>query len=194
MVLYPFDVEELHANLDHYVDMVFASLESEFLTMPKGQGFVEYPIFEAGYESLKQVTQGFRNFDPKAISAALLDTPMIFIVLRAMLGFTPPEWAYMASRHTGLSISQGHARTLDRNIRLAPLTPLKCKVDGMIRLDALVQTACALLQEGTSRAEPGKLHRLDKADTKHGRWARLRSAAGRHEKATVGDQGQCLYA
>lgn len=154
--------------LDHYVDVVFASLESDFLTMPKGQGFVEYPTFEAGYESLKQATQGFHNFDPEAVSSALLDTPMIFIVLRAMLGFTPPEWAYMASSHTGLSITQGHARTLDRNIRLAPLAPLKCKGDGMARLDALVQTACALLQEGAPSAESGKLHRLDKADTKHG--------------------------
>lgn len=168
MVQYPIDLEELHANLDHYVDVVFASLESDFLTMPKGQGFVEYPIFEAGYESLKQVTQGFRSFDPKAISVALLDTPMIFIVLRAMLGFTPSEWAYMASRRTGLSITQGYARTLDRNIRLAPLTLLKIKRDGMARLDALVQTACTLLQKGAPSAAPCKLHRLDKADTKHG--------------------------
>ncbi|RRD69145.1 MULTISPECIES: hypothetical protein [unclassified Desulfovibrio] len=170
MVQYPFeaDLAELQANLDHYVDVVFASLESDFLTMPKGQGFVEYPTFETGYEALKQATQGFRNFDPEAVRAALLQTPMIFIVLRVMLGFTPPEWAYMASSHTGLSITQGHARTLDRNIRLAPLASLKCKGDGMARLDALVQTACSLLQEGAPKAEPDKLHRLDKADTKHG--------------------------
>ncbi|MDL2207742.1 hypothetical protein LJB82_03360 [Desulfovibrio sp. OttesenSCG-928-M16] len=93
---------------------------------------------------------------------------MIFIVLRTMLGFTPPEWAYMASSHVGLSITQGHARTLDRNIRLAPLSPLKCKADTLTRLDALVRTACSLLQQGAPEAEPGKLHRLDKADTRHG--------------------------
>ena len=42
MAQYPFeaDLTELHANLDHYVGVVFASLESDFLTMPKGQGFV----------------------------------------------------------------------------------------------------------------------------------------------------------
>jgi len=170
MVQYPFeaDLAELHTNLDYYVGVVFASLESDFLTLPKGQGFVEYPVFETGYEALKQATNAFRIFDPEAVRAALLETPMIFIVLRAMLGFTPPEWAYMASSHTGLNITQGHARTLDRNIRLAPLTQLKCKGDGMARLDALVQTACYLLQEGAPSSEPGKLHRLDKADTKHG--------------------------
>lgn len=52
MTQYPFEVElpELRANIDQYVDVVFASLESDFLTMPKGQGFVEYP-------SLKLVTR-----------------------------------------------------------------------------------------------------------------------------------------
>ncbi|MDR3175634.1 MAG: hypothetical protein LBU06_03780 [Desulfovibrio sp.] len=170
MARYPFEADfaDLHANLDHYADIVFASLKSDFLTMPKGRGFVEYSTFETGYEALKQATQGFRDFDPEAIRAALLHTPMIFIVLRAMLGFTPPEWAYMAGSHTGISVTQGHARTLDRDIRLAPLAPLRRKGGGMARLDALVQTACALLQEGAPDAKLGKLHRLDKADTKHG--------------------------
>jgi hypothetical protein len=170
MAQYQFEVEltELHANLDHYVDVVFSSLESDFLTMPKGQGFVEYPAFETGYEALKQATQNFHSFEPEAVRAALLEMPMIFIVLRTMLGFTPPEWAYMASSHAGVNISQGHARTLDRKIRLAPLSPLKCKADALARLDALVRTACGLLQDGAPAAEPDKLHRLDKADTKHG--------------------------
>lgn len=170
MVQYPFkaDLIELRANLDHYVDVVCASLESDFLTMPKGQGFVEYPAFETGYEALKQATQNFHEFDPETVRTALLKTPMIFIVLRTMLGFTPPEWAYMASCHSGVSITQGHARTLDRNIRLTPLTPLRCKADSLVRLDALVRTACSLLQEGAPVAELGRLHRLDKADTKHG--------------------------
>ena len=170
MAQFPFEAElaELHTNLDHYVDEVFASLESDFLTMPKGQGFVEYSIFEAGYEALKLATQNFHNFDPETVRAALLETPMVFIVLRTMLGFTPPEWAYMASSHTGIKISQGHARTFDRNIRLTPLTPIRSKGDSLTRLDALIRTACSLLQEGAPNAEPGRLHRLDKADTKYG--------------------------
>ncbi|MDR1578046.1 MAG: hypothetical protein LBT86_07465 [Deltaproteobacteria bacterium] len=170
MSQYPFeaDLTELQANLDHYVDVIFAALESDFLTMPTGKGFVEYPTFETGYEALKQATQSFRGLDPKAVRVALLQTPMIFIVLRAMLGFTPSEWAYMASSHTGLDITQAHARNLDRNIRLAPLTPLKCIDCNLARLDALVKTACFLLREGAPKVKSGKLHRLDKADTKHG--------------------------
>lgn len=167
---HPFEAElaDLHTNLDHYVDMVFASLESEFLTMPKGQGFVEYPAFENGYEALKQATQNLRRFEPDIVQSALLKTPMILIVLRTMLGFTPPEWAYMASSHTGITITQSAIRTLDRTIRLNPFAPLKHTSTTLARIDALVRTACSLLQEGAPISDPSKLHRLDKADTRSG--------------------------
>ena len=63
---FPFEVRfaQVQENLDTYVDVVFETLRSEFLTMPKGEGFVEYPVFEQGYEALKQVTKGFRNLSP----------------------------------------------------------------------------------------------------------------------------------
>ena len=48
------------ANIDVHVDEVFACLESEFLVMPKGPGFVEYTTFEKGYEALKQATTDFQ--------------------------------------------------------------------------------------------------------------------------------------
>jgi hypothetical protein len=136
--------------------------------MPKGQGFIDYPTFEKGYEVLKQVTQGLKSLEPENILTALLKTPMIFIVLRAMTGLTPPEWAYMATSHTGINVTQGYARTLDRNIRLDPFISLKCSADALLRLEALVKTACSLLQEGAPQVETAVLHRLDKADTKNG--------------------------
>jgi hypothetical protein len=51
---FPFEVpfEQVQANLDIYVDEVFGKLRSEFLTLPRGEGFVEYPVFEQGYEIL----------------------------------------------------------------------------------------------------------------------------------------------
>lgn len=166
----PFEVrfEEVQANLDHYVDVVFASLESDFLTMPKGSGFIEYPTFEMGYEALKSVTDGFSTFNAEAVCSAIMQCPMIFIVLRTMLGFTPPEWAYMTSSQTDVTVSQGHARTLDRNIRLSPATTLNCEPEMLKRLKAMVDTACALLQRGAPECAADRLHRLDKADTKYG--------------------------
>ena len=64
---YPFEVtfEELAANPDEFVSAVFSSLESEFLILPKGAGFVEYPVFEAAYEALKRATAGFTKLEPE---------------------------------------------------------------------------------------------------------------------------------
>ena len=88
---FPFEVpfDQLQADLDTYVDAVFEALRSEFLTMPKGEGFVEYPVFEQGYEALKHVTAGFRNLSPEAVTETVYQVPITLVVLRAMLGFTP---------------------------------------------------------------------------------------------------------
>ena len=52
---YPFEVpfDEISSALDPLVDAVFSSLASEFLILPKGDGFVEYADFVNGYEELK---------------------------------------------------------------------------------------------------------------------------------------------
>ncbi len=52
MPIFPFEasLDEIFRNPGAYIDSVFSCLESEFLIMPKGAGFVEYPVFERGYE------------------------------------------------------------------------------------------------------------------------------------------------
>jgi hypothetical protein len=168
---HPFEVPaaEIAANLDHYIDDVFASLRSGFLTMPKGDGFVEYPVFETGYEALKRTTRDFRVLDPEEVFATILATPVSFIVLRTMLGFTPPEWAYVTQERTNVPVPQGAIRTLDRKVRLAPTTRLRAS-GGLEerRIRALVRTACELLTEGIPETPPALIHRLDKADTRDG--------------------------
>ena len=44
---YPFEVpfDDILAAPDPFVDAVFSSLASEFLILPKGDGFVEYADF-----------------------------------------------------------------------------------------------------------------------------------------------------
>ena len=176
---FPFEVgfDEVRSNLDACVDAVFECLESEFLVMPKGAGFVEFPAFEEGYEALKRATGNFRNVTPARVTPAVSETPIALIVLRCMLGFTPPEWAWYASRHTGVAIPQGAARTIDRNIRMKPEAALP--KNGSVterRIDALVATACHILESGAPEGSPNRLHRLDKADTRAG-LASLRSLA-----------------
>jgi hypothetical protein len=154
---YPFEVpfEEVQADPDQYVTAVFSGLESEFLTMPKGAGFIDYPVFEQGYEALKQATGGFRNLAPETVQGCVLSNPISLIVIRTMLGFTPPEWAYVASQHAKIDVPQNFVRSLDRKVRMAPLAPLKANGATAARLKALAEVACALLTAGVPRTLTG---------------------------------------
>ncbi len=167
---FPFEplFDEVQENIDEYVSAVFSCLESEFLVLPRGDGFVEYPVFEAGYEALKRATGNFENITPTRILQVVSETPISIIVLRTILGFTPPEWAYVATQHTGTEVSQSFARSLDRKIRMDPLKPPGKGKITVERVKALIKTACLLLSEGTPQVESDKIHRLDKADTKEG--------------------------
>lgn len=170
MQKFPFEVtfKEVQAHLDEYVDVVVDSLQSDFLVLPKGRGFVEYSVFHDAYESIKRATNGFANVTVDTVLPAVSQAPIGLIVLRTILGFTPPEWAHVATLRTGVDVSQGAARTLDRNIRMNPNKPLTARGESPKRVRALVATACALIVEGAPAVPADKIHRLDKADTKGG--------------------------
>lgn len=167
---YPFEatVEEIKENPDLFVSSVFSCLESEFLVMPKGAGFIEYAIFESGYEALKKALAGFQVISREAVHETALSMPISIIVLRSMLGFTPSEWAYLTTQRTGVEVTQGFARTLDRRIRISPAAPLRVRGATAARLEALIKAACELLAEAAPDVEVDKIHRLNKADTKGG--------------------------
>jgi len=170
MLTSPFEVslEEILRDPESYVDSVFSCLESEFLVMPRGAGFVEYAVFERGYEALKAATGGFSMFDPGKVYLVTVSEPISIVVLRAMLGFTPPEWGYVTTQRTGVQVTQGFIRSLDRKVRMAPETELNPNGLTKERLEAMVQTACQLLSAGAPEVENDQLHRLNKADTKQG--------------------------
>ncbi len=175
---YPFEVEfsEIEASPEPFVSAVFSSLASEFLTLPKGDGFVDYAAFESGYEALKRATGGFAMLPPAQVLQAVLESPITLVVLRSMLGLTPPEWAYIAAQRSGLEINQGFARTLDRKVRISPLAPLRPSTEMLPRIEAMVKAACELLERGCPDVQAGQVHRLQKADTVGG-LAALRNMA-----------------
>lgn len=167
---FPFEVslDELASDLDTFVDAVFGCLESDFLVMPKGKGFVEFPAFESGYEALKRGTGSFRDVTPATVARVVYETPLALVVLRCMLGFTPPEWAYYASQYTGVEIPQGAARTIDRKVRMNPEAPLATRGKTKERVRALIAAACHAFESGASEGSTETVHRLDKADTRGG--------------------------
>jgi len=175
----PFEVpfSEVEAHPETYVTAVFSSLVSEFLIMPKGEGFIDYETFENAYEILKQATAAFHRMTTNKIIPAAVSHPITIIVLRSILGFSPSEWAYIASQRFGVEIAQGFARSLDRRVRMQPTEPLREEGVTYERLKVLIDTACQLLGEGAPPTDAGKLHRLAKADTENGATS-LRSLSG----------------
>jgi len=164
--IYPFQhpFGEVEANIDDFALAIIDSLESSFLAVPKGDGFVDYATFEKGYEALRRHTRGFDEISPARALAAFEETPICFVVLRTIMGFTAPEWAYVTSQRIGRSINQGTARGIDSKIRKNPLTPRR--VTDTIK--EMIEAACEVLAKGPADVGSAAIHRLDKADTKGG--------------------------
>ncbi|MGD0497124.1 MAG: hypothetical protein ABSC23_01685 [Bryobacteraceae bacterium] len=166
-----FDANYGNAGLafEPLVDEVFAELKSSFIEMPRGGGFVDYPTFEKGYQELKRSTEAFASITNATVESAVEAAPIAFIVFRAILGFTPPEWAYVTTEMTGVAVGQGAARSIDRNMRVAPFRSRSLGAtltDQRIR--AMIDAGVKTLLAGVNTAVPTVLHRLDKADTSQG--------------------------
>jgi hypothetical protein len=173
-VLRPFEVsrEELLGDLDTFVDATYDDLESSYLVLPKGEIFVEYPRFRDAYETLKRKTSAFRVFTPPKVWVALREDALVFVVMRAILGITPPEWADLAATELGSDVNQGAARTLDRKCRtekgyVARLGSPRSRKSAD-RIGAMVEIACRYVKEGAPPGAADTVHRLDKADTAQG--------------------------
>ena len=151
------------------VDEVFGELTSSFLEMPKGEGFIDYATFEKGYQALKRRTDSFAGLTPESVLAAVREVPIAFIVFRCILGFSPPEWAFITTDMTNVSVDQGAARSIDRKFRMNPLTPASEGTDiTATRIRAMIDAGVRTLRQGAGTVAPGVLHRLDKADTATG--------------------------
>ena len=166
-----FDVDYDNPDMawEPLVDEVFGELTSSFLEMPKGEGFIDYPTFEKGYQALKRRTDSFAALTPQNVFAAVREVPIAFIVFRCILGFSPPEWAYVTTEITGVAVDQGPARSIDRKFRMDPLTPMS---DGngvtAARIRAMIDAGVRTILQGTGTVAPGIVHRLDMADTASG--------------------------
>ncbi len=170
----PFEVspEELAADIDAFVAVTFADLQSSFMVMPKGSAFVEYPSFRAAYEVLKRHTQAFRNLSTATVWEAMREDALVFVVVRAILGVTPPEWAELAATDLGSDVTQGAARGFDKSCRTNPayvreLTPTRSS-KSLGRMEAMVDVACRYLVAGAPAGAEDTVHRLNKFDTAAG--------------------------
>jgi len=180
---HPFELDEKHlqAQLDAMVDVTFADLQSHFLTLPKGAAFVEYDEFQTAYEVLKRHTGAFANFDEESVWRALREDSLAFVVLRSILGLSPPEWADLARSERDTDVSQGAARSLDVKVRRNRKFLANHRDDQVTRkrATALVSVAVDYITRGAPVSPQDNLHRLAKVDTSSG-LASVRHAANHH--------------
>ena len=170
----PFELNvlELEARLDEMVAVTFGDLQSQFLILPRGEGFVAFEDFQEAYEVLKRWTSGFTAFDETTVWHALGADALVLLVLRTILGLSPPEWADLAESERGVNVTQGAARGLDVKVRKdrACLERLVSSPTSVAykRVAALVSVGVQYLTRGAPQPAGGALHRLDKIDTAEG--------------------------
>lgn len=170
----PFEVEidYLRSHIDEMITATFSDLQSQFLLLPKGGNFVEYGDFQSAYEVLKRHTNAFSQLNTITVWSALRENSLSLIVLRTILGMTPPEWADLARSDREVEITQGFARALDLQCRasgdyIARLTPSR-NATALGRIDALVSVAVQYIEQGAPASADNVVHRLAKVDTTEG--------------------------
>lgn len=178
----PFELDptQLAAQMEAMVDATFADLTSHFLTLPKGNGFIEFQEFQNAYEVLKHHTSAFHVFTEGAVWAAVQQDSMTLVVLRTILGLSPPEWADLATSETNVEVPTNAARGLDTRVRQNRAmfaTPSRSVTHT--RAEALVKVAVQVLGQPLTVLPADTLHRLDKFDTKQG-LVSLAHAASQH--------------
>lgn len=172
----PFELTpvQLQDQLEDMVTTTFEDLQSQFLILPKGSSFIEYAAFQDAYEVLRRSTDSFANLTDSTVWDALKKDALSLVVLRTILGISPPEWAAVARTERGSDVDQGYARGLDIDCRVdRHLFQRLSRPRDDIRLDrteALVNVAIDQITHGvpTEMLDETSLHRLAKFDTQHG--------------------------
>ena len=83
---HPFEVagSDLASRLDELVDVTFGDLQSQFLVLPRGPGFIDFADFQQAYEALKVETRGFTEFTIDRVWSALAQDALVLARAAAM--------------------------------------------------------------------------------------------------------------
>lgn len=179
---YQLDMVQLQERMDEMVAVTFSDLTSQFMLLPRGSAFVTYEQFRGGYEALRMATHGFTAVTSANCWQSLKKDARSFIVLRTILGVSPPEWQDLTAQETGQELPPNVARAIDGRAKrdqafFARGAGASAKM--VERVTNMLEAACAVLDSGAVPAAEGLVHRLDKFDTVDG-LASVRHAAQEH--------------
>ena len=181
----PFEVSsgDLQDRIEELVDATFSDIQSQFLVLPRGDNLVEYHEFQSAYEILRRRTNAFADFSEGSAWSALRENSLSFVVIRTMLGMSPPEWADLARSDRDSDVNQGYARNLEGQCRSD-----RAYVSGLVRprnskalnrIEALISVAVEYITRGSPPGAADTVHRLDKVDSSRGLES-LRHVASQH--------------
>ncbi len=174
---------DLASHLNEMVAITFSDLTSQFMLLPRGPAFITYEEFLVAYEALRQATYGFEDVSVETCWRALRSNATALIVLRTVLGVSPPEWEDLAREELpDLVLPTNWARTLDGKVKRDQNhfgTRSGSSALTVSRTTALLTAACKALAESAVEAPDGLIHRLEKVDTKEG-LVSLRHVATHH--------------
>ncbi len=179
---YQLDDTELKYRLDEMVAITFSDLTSQFMFLPRGNTFLTYEEFRDGYEALRMATKGFTDVTTATCWIALKQNARALIVLRTILGVSPPEWQDLTAQETGTMLPPNTARSIDGKVKReqAFFTTGSGTTALMVqRVTDMLRTACDVVNLGAETVANGLVHRLDKFDTADG-LVSVRHAAEEH--------------
>lgn len=167
---YPFDlpIEQIETHMDRMVTVTISSLSSFYLELPRGPSFLEYDPFRRAYDDLRMATLNFKALDRHVVREAVEQNGLILVVLRCIVGLSPPELADMASELSGETVSQSFARSEDQNARRGEMLLAKGSDTKKKRIVAMIDAACSAIEKGPENPSPLLIHRLHKVDTEQG--------------------------
>ena len=104
---------------------VLSTLQSYFLEMPRGGSFCEREDFERAYRVFSEKTEQGRHLTGEALIEAMEADPRVWLVLRAAIGMSPGEMAYVASRR--LQRPERRCSSARRKLVTSTSVPVKAK-------------------------------------------------------------------
>lgn len=162
----PYKEEPTDANIDSMVQSVRDNVQPIFLTLPKGDGYVERERFKDAYDTLISHTDDLTRWEFESVWSAYREDELVFVILRTILGVTPPEWEDIATEECDVNISQGATRRIDGEIRRGEDKNRTQSTEDMIR--ALIETAVEKIEEPTPETGDDIVHRFDLLDRQSG--------------------------
>ena len=181
----PFEITsaDLQDHLEELVNATFSDIQSQFLVLPRGDNFVEYHEFQNAYEVLRRRTNAFADVSEESVWSSLRENSLSFVVVRTMLGMSPPEWADLARSDRDSDINQSYARNLEGRCRSDRLyigglvRPRNSK--ALDRMGAMISVAVEYMTRGSPPGATDTVHRLNKVDSSHGLES-IRHVAAQH--------------